>query len=286
MLSVPEGLHDEPARPSIETDGIWVIDYVSETPSLSVPVVVTRPTFVFIHEGVKELTTSTGAAALLAPTGALVTMRTGAHLMSDLLPMSGRYASTILSVERDLLVAMIGRRTPARSEARAIVTQTDESLRQLVRELHERLADAAGSVERALAAKQVLASILLDREVRELIGADLAGWGDKSDRVRLVIGSHCYSPLRLSQYASMCAMSVSSFQRAFVEAYGEAPGSWLIATRLEYAAHLLRSTPDPVTDVSANSGFGDLSNFTRSFRRRFGTSPTAYRREPAAPAER
>lgn len=281
MLSIPEGLHRDPARPSIVVDGVWVVDYVSETPSLSIPVVVTRPTFVFVHEGIKELTTLAHSDTMLASAGSVVSMRTGTHVMSDLLPVSARYASTIVSVERDLLVSMLNGRDVERTDARAVVSGIDDSVRLLAHQLRNRLANASTQVERELAVKQILASLLLDGEIRQLVNRDVAGWGNTNvDRVQAVMGTHCYSPLRLDQYASLCAMSVSSFTRAFREAYQQSPGKWLTETRLQYAANLLRSRPDSVTDVSANCGFGDLSNFTRSFRNRFGLSPLAYRRAP------
>jgi len=248
-------------------------------PSLSVPVVVTRPTFVFVHEGIKELTTMSHSEALLAAAGSVVSMRTGTHLMSDLLPVSARYASTILSVERDLLTTMLDGRTVEPTGVRAVVSELDDPLRMLARHLNSRLANSSTRVERELAVKQILASLLLDGEIRQLVSRDMAGWSTTNvGRVESIMGAHCYSPLRLDQYASMCAMSVSSFKRAFRERYEQPPGKWLTETRLQYAADLLRSQPDSVTDISTNCGYGDLSNFTRSFRKRFGVSPSAYRK--------
>jgi AraC-like DNA-binding protein len=281
VLSIPEGLHQDPARRSIEVDRVWVIDYVSDRPSLTTPVVVTRPTFVFVHEGVKELTTTSHSEGLLASAGSVVSMRTGTHVTSDLLPVSARYASTILSVERDQLVSMLDGRGAEPTDVRAVVSEIDESVRLLAHQLRSRLANAPTHVERKLAVKQILASLLLDGEIRQLVSRDVAGWGNTNvGRVEAVMGAHCYSPLRLDQYASMCAMSVSSFKRAFREAYKQSPGKWLTEIRLQYAANLLRSRSDSVTDVSTNCGFGDLSNFTRSFRKRFGVSPSAYRQAP------
>lgn len=262
---------------------MWVVDYVSDVASLSVPVVVTRPTFVFVHEGIKELTATSHPETLLVPAGSVVSMRTGTHVMSDLLPVSARYSSTIFSVDRDLLVPMLDGGAPDPSDTRAVVSGIDESVQLLAEQLREQLTTAPARVERQLAVKQLLASLLLNREIRQVISRDVTGWGATNvGRVESVMGAHCYSPLRLDQYASLCAMSVSSFKRAFVEAYEQSPGKWLIETRLQYAADLLRNQADSVTDVSANCGFGDLSNFTRSFRKRFGVSPSAYRQAPNA----
>ncbi|MFL5313363.1 MAG: helix-turn-helix domain-containing protein [Myxococcales bacterium] len=43
------------------------------------------------------------------------------------------------------------------------------------------------------------------------------------------------------------------------------------------AARLLLTTALPVTEVALEAGFGDLSNFIRTFRRAAGRSPRAFR---------
>ncbi len=45
-----------------------------------------------------------------------------------------------------------------------------------------------------------------------------------------------------------------------------------------HAARLLSDADRPITDVAYDVGFGDLSNFVRTFRRAAGVSPRAFRR--------
>ena len=47
--------------------------------------------------------------------------------------------------------------------------------------------------------------------------------------------------------------------------------------RLGKAARLLSMTAKRITDIAFECGFNDLSYFNRSFRRRFGLTPTAAR---------
>ena len=47
--------------------------------------------------------------------------------------------------------------------------------------------------------------------------------------------------------------------------------------RLGKAARLLAMTANRISDIASESGFNDLSYFNRSFRRRFGLTPTAAR---------
>ncbi len=48
--------------------------------------------------------------------------------------------------------------------------------------------------------------------------------------------------------------------------------------RLDYASNLLCVTDLPVLDISLEAGFATLSHFNRTFRARFGTTPSRFRR--------
>ncbi|HAB19106.1 MAG TPA: AraC family transcriptional regulator [Verrucomicrobiota bacterium] len=85
--------------------------------------------------------------------------------------------------------------------------------------------------------------------------------------------------LSLEEYAKLCHRSLSSFKRVFQEHFQESPGKWLLRRRLDYAATLLRNSPANVTEIVFESGFEDVSHFSRVFKRRFGASPMAYRQE-------
>ena len=52
----------------------------------------------------------------------------------------------------------------------------------------------------------------------------------------------------------------------------------------DVAARLLAADTRPITDMAFDAGFGDLSNFVRSFRRAAGVSPRRFRQ--AARGER
>jgi AraC family transcriptional regulator, exoenzyme S synthesis regulatory protein ExsA len=91
--------------------------------------------------------------------------------------------------------------------------------------------------------------------------------------------------LALDEYARLCHRSRSSFKRDFQDHYGEAPGRWLLRKRLDYSAALLRGSKRNVTEVALESGFEDVSHFSRVFKDRFGASPVAYRRAAGQPAD-
>lgn len=85
--------------------------------------------------------------------------------------------------------------------------------------------------------------------------------------------------LSLKEYAKLCHRSLSSFKREFQAEFKESPGKWLVQRRLKHAAKLLRNSPMNVTEVAFESGFEDVSHFSRVFKERFGVPPLAFRQE-------
>ncbi|HTL74036.1 MAG TPA: AraC family transcriptional regulator [bacterium] len=83
--------------------------------------------------------------------------------------------------------------------------------------------------------------------------------------------------LSLEEYAKLCHRSLSSFKRDFQTHFQEAPGKWLLRKRLDYSAALLRSSKLNVTEIAFESGFEDVSHFSRVFKEQFGVPPMTYR---------
>ncbi|XXT60555.1 helix-turn-helix domain-containing protein [Sorangium sp. So ce590] len=52
----------------------------------------------------------------------------------------------------------------------------------------------------------------------------------------------------------------------------------LVRARLRRAARLLADGARSITDIALDVGFGDLSNFVRTFHRAAGVSPRGFRR--------
>jgi len=88
-----------------------------------------------------------------------------------------------------------------------------------------------------------------------------------------------------AELAQALGVSARYLQMVFAQA-GTTPSRFLLARRLEAAASRLRRADGPcsVTALALESGFNDLSYFSRSFRRRFGVPPLKYRLGLGAPA--
>ncbi len=86
-------------------------------------------------------------------------------------------------------------------------------------------------------------------------------------------------PLSLRELGRLVHLSPGRAQRVFSRLVGESPYRYQWRVRLDRAAVLLASTDEPITDIAFAVGFGSHEAFTRSFRRRFGTSPRHYRNQ-------
>ncbi len=56
-------------------------------------------------------------------------------------------------------------------------------------------------------------------------------------------------------------------------------GEWVLARRLDRSAEDLLAADNSITDIAFKWGFKDLGHYSRTFKARFGRSPSVYRRE-------
>jgi AraC family transcriptional regulator len=98
-------------------------------------------------------------------------------------------------------------------------------------------------------------------------------------RVLELLHGDAANELSLSELALHCAMSRSTFARAFRQTTGLPPHRWLLLDRARRARDLLERTETPVSQIALECGFADQSHLTRVFSRTFQVSPGAWRRQ-------
>lgn len=142
-------------------------------------------------------------------------------------------------------------------------------------------AAAEGRTDVALEEAGVL---LAERFVEVVRGrAGRARVGHPRDRRRAVeaalwIEAHAGEPVMLEDAAGQVGLSDFHFLRLFHDSLGLTPHQYLVRCRLRRAARLLSEGGSPITDIAFESGFGDLSNFIRTFHRAARVSPRTFRR--------
>ncbi len=103
-----------------------------------------------------------------------------------------------------------------------------------------------------------------------------------ADRRRVVetalwIDASSAETIDLDRAAGHAGLSPFHFLRLFTRILGVTPHQYLVRSRLRRAARMLAEDDRLISDIAYESGFGDLSNFVRSFHRAAGVSPRAFR---------
>ena len=83
--------------------------------------------------------------------------------------------------------------------------------------------------------------------------------------------------LKIEDFAKLSQRSLATFKREFEQYYHTTPGKWLTKRRLKKAQLLLETSGKPIGDVTFESGFVNISHFSRVFKDHFGVSPAQYR---------
>ena len=86
-------------------------------------------------------------------------------------------------------------------------------------------------------------------------------------------------PLSIEHIAREVRISPFHFIRQFEAVFGLTPHQFRIQSRLERAKLLLAMGQHSVTEVCMEVGFSSLGSFSDLFRRRVGTTPSAYQRQ-------
>lgn len=101
-------------------------------------------------------------------------------------------------------------------------------------------------------------------------------------RMKLVLTymeEHYEKGISVEEMAKVCGYSASHFMRWFKQMTGMGFGQYFIEFRLEKAAVRLRTSEDGVLEISEQTGFHNLSNFNRLFKKKYKCTPLKFRKK-------
>lgn len=128
---------------------------------------------------------------------------------------------------------------------------------------------------------QTWATALCERAQAALTAsADSAGQPMTTPRLRTLdefIDAHLGEPLTVQAMAALLGLSEGFFMRAFKQAVGKSPHSYLIDRRLARARLLLRDTAWGLAAIAQACGFASQAHMATLFKQRLGISPSALR---------
>ena len=83
--------------------------------------------------------------------------------------------------------------------------------------------------------------------------------------------------LTLEELAKRCNMSVSYYSMLFRKMTGMSPGLYIIERRLDIALELLDNDEYNISEVAITSGFNDITNFNKIFKKYIKLTPREYK---------
>lgn len=89
--------------------------------------------------------------------------------------------------------------------------------------------------------------------------------------------SHVSEQINVSSLAVQCGLSERTFYRKFMAATGQTPAQFIQNARLETARTLLVSDL-PLKTIAAKSGMNSIARLNAAFERKFGLSPSTFRK--------
>jgi AraC-like DNA-binding protein len=132
----------------------------------------------------------------------------------------------------------------------------------------------------------IFATLASDRSARPLCSPRYEPQHDSVSEAKInAVYRHLIANFRdtifQSDLAARVGLSPAAFSRFFHRATGRGFTETLNDIRLGHACELLRETDRTVAEACYASGFENLANFNRQFRRRHGLSPSEWRKQIA-----
>lgn len=146
----------------------------------------------------------------------------------------------------------------------------------------EELLNAPSSFYQMMKLVEILHLLSIDPLGRQLSsalhsGATVSNSGRRLKQVQEYIAANYRNEIRLPELAKMAGMSPSSFSRFFKLRTGRSISDYIIGIRLDVASRELVSTTTPISEICFHSGFNNVSNFNRIFKKNKGYTPKEFR---------
>ncbi len=260
-------------------DGIIFCDYTTRTQYHEVSLFLTNTMLVYIIEGIKIVHRPEGDLVLNPGQGFLAAK--GDHLFSETFPENGIFRSllfyfddqVLLEVFRDLSLSVDS--PPSVLKAPQFWVFTPEAhLITLFQTIPPYFQD-----QKLFPPSLVLGKIkeifwlLAQTEEGQRNLSELYRGGSLLPRLREVVEENVTRGLEVEDLARLAGRSLSAFKRDFHQVYGQAPQRWFLSRKLMLAQSLLKQGEYNVTETANRCGFGNLSHFSKAYRKYWGYSP-------------
>lgn len=132
---------------------------------------------------------------------------------------------------------------------------------------------------------KTLKSVMLNGMVVQLLIKlyRLSGYDPCNDNamvaeIREYIDNNLININSLNDISDRYNISIGYLIHSFKRHIGYSPMAYILYSRLNYSAVLLKSTDDSIRNISAAAGFADINNYNRQFKVMYNCTPNNYRK--------
>lgn len=217
--------------------------------------------------------------------GDAVLLRCGTYF-TELLPTLEQevYDILVFHLPREIIRQVYSEHFPvsSKSNRETFIHQVDASqiLHEFIKGLQVYFDNPALVTEQLLRLKiqELIHLLLKTRNIDTLNELFSDAFSPVEVSMKQVVYSHIFTDCSVSDLAMLCNMSPSTFKRQFSKVFNDTPSNFLKNKRLEKAKELLQHNHLSIGEIAFETCFYDTAHFTRSFRKKFGYSPTEYRK--------
>lgn len=94
------------------------------------------------------------------------------------------------------------------------------------------------------------------------------------------VKGHYSEEIKIQNLAEVCGISETHFRRIFQECMNMGPNDYINVIRIQEASKLLLKSFATMEEIAFLVGYGDVSTFTRNFKKMFGMTPYQWKRSP------
>lgn len=91
------------------------------------------------------------------------------------------------------------------------------------------------------------------------------------------------SPIKNGDLAALTGLSTIYFRKLFTEVFGVSPITYIHKLRIKKAKEMLQSDYDSISDIAFTLGYTNIYDFSRTFKKHTGLSPTNYIKQKTLP---
>ena len=264
-------------------DDLMLVEYTCDPLDTRVDIWSHRHYFTYVVNGKMDLITNgrpytiTAGKAYFIRKGAFVVPEFFDEVFCDLIIfMSDQFMKSVL-IKHEIELTPTNQHTSA--EEAIIPLQLDQNLEQYYRSLFVLIEQPGGPSDALLKLKleELIIHILHEHPNEDLHNYFASTFQKSQLCLQEVMEENFCHPLKIHEYARLCAKSSSSFYREFLKIYGIPPKEWIRNRRLEHGAYLLNQTNHSIAEVADQVGFKSRSYFNKVFKNKFGLTPFKYR---------